>query len=392
MEINSSEYSLLHRCAALQAEAFLVGNGKKKVGLDVTSLLHGAQVTGVERVIVETHKHLTNFLDPEEYELLPISTVPELKKKSSMHPYLATDPVLAKPLANLYECDILFLTNINVGLPMRELVALKKEKNLKIISLIHDILPIKHPEWFATPEKPNGESITLSGKHFFQIYLQATFALSDQMILTSEHVKNEIISLGWKSLPQFKIIPLGSFDTNPLSKKREKTGLNTIYVSTITIRKGHAQLLEAFEILWAQGVEITLTLVGGVGWMISDFIDKVNNHPENGKRLFWKQRLLDSDVEQIYADSDIAFAPSYEEGFGFAAEEALPKGLKVIARDIPVFRERPYPNLYFFNGQTEDLSQKILEVAQLPVKPINPGTIRTMQAFAQDVAEIISLL
>jgi len=64
----------------------------------------------------------------------------------------------------------------------------------------------------------------------------------------------------------------------------------------------------------------------------------------------------------------------------------------VIARDIPVFRERPYPNLYFFNGQTEDLSQKILEVAQLPVKPINPGTIRTMQAFAQDVAEIISLL
>lgn len=145
-----------------------MNNSKKKVGLDVTSLLHGAQVTGVERVIVETHKHLTSFLDPAEYELVPISTVPELKKKSSMHPYLATDPVLAKPLAKFFECDILFLTNINVCLPMKELIALKKERNLKIVSLIHDILPIKHPEWFASPEKPNGENITLSSKNFFK--------------------------------------------------------------------------------------------------------------------------------------------------------------------------------------------------------------------------------
>jgi glycosyltransferase involved in cell wall biosynthesis len=369
-----------------------VGKNKKKVGLDVTSLLHGAQVTGIERVIVETHKHLTNLLDPEAFELVPISTIAQLSKKASMHPYLATDPILAKPLADFRECDILFFTNINIGLPLKELIALKKEKNLKIVSLIHDILPLKHPDWFATPEKPTGESITLSGKNFYQIYIQATFAISNQVILISEHVRNEIKSLGWKSLPDFQIIPLGSFDTEPLSKKREKTGLHTVYVSTVTIRKGHAQLIEAFEILWNKGSEITLTLVGGEGWLVSDLIEKIKNHPENGKKLFWKQRLLDSDVEQIYADSDIAFAASYDEGFGLAAEEALSKGLKVISRDIPVFRERSYPNLYFFDADAEALSKKIIEISQVPTLPVQLGSIRTMQAFAKEVAEIISLL
>jgi len=369
-----------------------MGQRKKIVGLDVTSLLHGRQVTGIERVIVETHKYLTNLLDTDEYELVPVSTITELTKKSNMHPYLATDPILAKPLANFKECDILFFTNINIGLPMKELIALKRDKNLKIISLIHDILPLKHPEWFATPEKLTGESITLSGKNFYQIYIQATFAMSDKTILISEHVKNEIISLGWKFLPEFNVIPLGSFDSKPLTKKREKVGLNTVYVSTVTIRKGHDQLIEAFEILWSKGIDITLTLVGGKGWLVSDLLEKINNHPENGKRLFWKQRLLDSEVEQIYADSDIAFATSYDEGFGLVAEEALSKGLKVIARDIPVFRERSYPNLYFFDGGADSLSEKIMEIVEKPTEPIDPGTIRTMQAFAAEVAEIISLL
>jgi glycosyltransferase involved in cell wall biosynthesis len=110
------------------------------------------------------------------------------------------------------------------------------------------------------------------------------------------------------------------------------------------------------------------------------------------KKLFWRQNLLDAQVDEIYAASDIAFNVSYSEGFGLSIEEGLNKGLKVIARDIPVFRERDYPNLYFFKGGSQELRNAIKEVSVLPLKPIKPHEIRTMESFANDVVQIIKLL
>jgi glycosyltransferase involved in cell wall biosynthesis len=110
------------------------------------------------------------------------------------------------------------------------------------------------------------------------------------------------------------------------------------------------------------------------------------------KKLFWRQNLVDSQVDEFYASSDIAFIVSEGEGFGLALEEGLSKGLKVIARDIPVFRERNYPNLYFFSGAARELSEKIKEISALPTKPLKPNEIRTMESFANEVAQLIKLL
>ena len=365
---------------------------KIKIGVDVTGLLHANHVTGIERVLVETNKNLLKILNPEIYEIHPFSTLSNIKKTRHTHPYLLTDLVSAKPLINFDECDILFFSGINLNIPVKELIKLKVNKGVKILTMVYDILPLTHPEWFIEPLTGAKNFPERSAKNYFQIYLQAMFALSNHVILTSDNVKNEISKLGWGIKPKINVLPLGAFNNYVEFSPSVLTGLHTVYVSTVAPRKGHEELLAAFDLLWNDGFDVTLTLVGNKGWMIEDLIEKIETHPMKDKKLFWRQNLLDSQIDEIYKASEIAFNVSLGEGFGLTLEEGLNKGLKVIARDIPVFRERNYPNLYFFHGGSQELSNTIKEVSVLPLDPIEPHQIRTMEDFAVDVAQIIKLL
>lgn len=365
---------------------------KVKIGVDVTGLLQADHVTGIERVMVETNKNLLKFLNPEVYEIHPFSTLPNIKKPRHTHPYLLSDLVVAKPLIDFEECDILFFLGINLNIPFKELMKLKVNKSVRILTVVYDVLPLTHPEWFLEPPTGTENLTKRSAKNYFQIYLQAMFALSDQIILTSDSVKNEISKLGWGLEPNIKILPLGAFNNHVQFSPSVFPGLHTVYVSTVAPRKGHEELLAAFDLLWNEGFDVTLTLVGNKGWMIEDLIEKIETHPMKNKKLFWRQNLLDSQIDEIYRVSDIAFSVSLGEGFGLSLEEGLNKGLKVIARDIPVFRERNYPNLYFFNGGSQELSNTIKEVSVLSAEPIEPHEIRTMENFAIDVVQIIKLL
>ena len=365
---------------------------KKRVGVDVSSLIFSKQVTGIERVSIEINRGLVNFLDSEEYEVEPFVTLPEVKKPVNIHPNLELDPIFSKPLGSINSFDILFFGSININLPVRELLTLKQDRDLKVITLVHDILPITHPEWFPVLEVPTGRQVTLSSKNAFQIYLQSSFALSDRLILTSQHVFDEIMSYRWNKIPEISIIPLGAFEVPTKNEKISHSGINTIYLSSVTIRKGHAELLSAFDLLWEQGFDISLTIVGNKGWLIDDFVERLQSHPQNGLKLFWKERLLDSEVTELYRITDIAFITSEDEGFGLVLEEGLANDVKVIARDIPVFRERDYPNLYFYSGGPKGLSEKILEVALLPLEKSASSTIRTFQDFNVRLAEVLRLV
>jgi glycosyltransferase involved in cell wall biosynthesis len=367
-------------------------NNKIRIGVDVTGLIFSNQVTGIERVIVETNKFLFKLLDPQIYELHPFATVPNLEVRAQVHPYLQSDPVFTKSLIDFHDCEILLFGGINLNIPFKELLGLKKNKKLKILAFVYDILPLTHPEWFLDPITDTGREIKLSNKTYFHIYLQAMFTLSDHIILNSENVKNEIDKLGWELRPKTTVIPLGAFNTQAQVVKSSGSVLHGVYVSTIAARKGHEELLAAFDLLWNEGFDITLTLIGSKGWKVESFLKTIENHPMINKKLFLRSNLVDSQVDEIYAASDIAFIVSEDEGFGLALEEGLSKGLKVIARDIPVFRERNYSNLYFFSGAARELSEKIREVSVLPTKPLKPNEIRTMENFANEVAQLIELL
>ncbi|MFN0630266.1 glycosyltransferase, partial [Bacillus anthracis] len=56
-----------------------------------------------------------------------------------------------------------------------------------------------------------------------------------------------------------------------------------LMVGTLEPRKGHAQVLDAFENLWKGGANLNLVIVGKVGWMVDLLVQRLCSHPELGK-------------------------------------------------------------------------------------------------------------
>ncbi|MFM9154254.1 MAG: glycosyltransferase, partial [Methylocystis sp.] len=112
-----------------------------------------------------------------------------------------------------------------------------------------------------------------------------------------------------------------------------------LIVGTIEPRKGHGVALEAFEKLWASGVNAHLTIVGRRGWFEEATMATIIHHAEYGRRLFWFDDADDQDLAHLYEHAAALIFPSYAEGFGLPIVEAARFGCPTICSDLPVLRE-----------------------------------------------------
>jgi len=148
-----------------------------------------------------------------------------------------------------------------------------------------------------------------------------------------------------------------------------------LMVGTLEPRKGHAQVLEAFERLWQSGSDVNLVIVGNQGWLVENLVNHLRAHPELNKRLFWLEGISDEYLEKVYAASTCLIAASFGEGFGLPLIEAAQHKLPIIARDIPVFREVAGEYAYYFDGESPDvLAQSIKTWLTLYVADQHPNS------------------
>lgn len=134
-----------------------------------------------------------------------------------------------------------------------------------------------------------------------------------------------------------------------------------LMVGTIEPRKGYLQALEAFSRIWEEGSEVNLIIVGREGWKglpsemrrdIPDTVDRLSNHSERNRRLFWLDDASDEYLARIYGASTCLLAASYGEGFGLPLIEAAQQGLPLLVRDLPVFREVAGDHACYFQAST----------------------------------------
>jgi len=124
-----------------------------------------------------------------------------------------------------------------------------------------------------------------------------------------------------------------------------------LMVGTLEPRKSHTQVLDAFETLWQKNIDLNLVIVGKQGWMVEKLVERLREHPELKKRLFWLEGISDEYLEKVYSASACLIAASYGEGFGLPLIEAAQHKLPIIARDIPVFREVAGEHAFYFDGK-----------------------------------------
>ncbi|URX63026.1 glycosyltransferase family 4 protein [Luteibacter anthropi] len=182
---------------------------------------------------------------------------------------------------------------------------------------------------------------------------------------TADDLEHWLQETGTRHRPKLRVFPLGVervVDTSPgqldtsLSEALEARP-SFLMVGTLEPRKGHRQALDAFELLWETHSDMNLVIVGKRGWLVTELIQKLEHHPELGKRLFWLEHCKDKELHALYAASTALLAPSLGEGFGLPVIEAAQRGKPVIARALKVFREvaGDYPS-YFEGTSAESLA------------------------------------
>jgi glycosyltransferase involved in cell wall biosynthesis len=229
-----------------------------------------------------------------------------------------------------------------------------RRRGVRVIFVIYDLLPLILPEAF-----PNGAA------HTHDKWLRLVSEM-DGAVCISRSVANEFVEwlnvfamtrarpfhIGWFHLGANLIHSSArSGQSNDASQLlfELKSRTTFLQVGTIEPRKGYGLTLEAFQTLWASGVDVNVAFVGKQGWDVDPLVDKLRVHPERGRRLFWLEGCSDEYLEKIYEASACLIAPSEGEGFGLPLIEAAQYGMPIIARDIPVFREVAGEHAFYFS-------------------------------------------
>jgi glycosyltransferase involved in cell wall biosynthesis len=283
-------------------------------------------------------------------------------------------------VVSLEDIAALLILDMSPSIAWRRILEERAKRHLPVVFMVHDVLPLTNPEWFTGGE---------NARRNFRVYIQQGLFAADVVIVASEMVKTDLENLGWRIPGRIVVVPLGSIHT-PRPPSQEVNGrISMLSVTTLEPRKGHSRLLDAFDILRSQNVDVDLTLVGRPGWNSDDLFRRIRQHEDFGGRLTWFPSASDQRVISYAAQSNIGVLPADGEGFGMFFEEALSLGLKVVASDIPVFREREQKNVFYAGRTGAEFAAAILNAANTSWKPFRRGEIRSMRDFAGEIQDVI---
>lgn len=347
--------------------------------VDISELHRRDAKTGIQRV-VKGVLHALLHEPPEGFRIEPVYA-----DESGLYRYartftqnllglpavLADEPIEARKGDRYLGVDLL-----PHDIPRHaSILAAMRNRGVEFHFVVHDLLPVLRPEFFA----PGADKD-------FSVWLQTISRLATRLICVSRAVADELATwLAQHAEPRATPIPIHWYhhgadiplgtsadrvNTKPVAAEeinRDKQALaamrirpSFLMVGTLEPRKGHEQALDALEQLWREGEDVNLVIIGKLGWMVETLAKRLRSHPESGHRLFWLERASDETLLKCYEAASALLFNSQGEGFGLPLIEAAQKGLRLVARDIPVFREVAGDHAYFLSGETgKDVAEEL---------------------------------
>lgn len=221
--------------------------------------------------------------------------------------------------------------------PIDEVARLKRERGLRFVALVHDLIPIRRPEFFTDE----------TGRLRFTRFIDGLIETADTLCATSAHVAQEVEAYARERQATIRPVvrvPLCSDlkrsvpprHTAALARHALEPERFVVYVSTINPRKNH---LFAYR-LWRRLVEElgekapTLVFVGQRGWRYEALFETMT-----ADTLMWNRKLrfvegpTDEEVAWLYANCAFSIFPSLYEGWGLPILESLSFGKYCLAAD-----------------------------------------------------------
>lgn len=205
---------------------------------------------------------------------------------------------------------------------------------LKPIFLVHDLIPLTHPEYVRPGDAEKHEA-----------RMRTVLNAAEAVICNSQHTRSQLAAFAARSdlaMPPSVVSPLGVED----EFDEEKPAMPELHpffltVGTIEPRKNHLVLLHAWRVLVEKLGERApkLIIVGRRGWENENVIDIIERCRNLSDHVLECNRLPDDQLRRLMKQSRGVLFPSFVEGYGLPLFEAMALRVPVICSDLQAFRD-----------------------------------------------------
>jgi glycosyltransferase involved in cell wall biosynthesis len=183
---------------------------------------------------------------------------------------------------------------------------------------IHDLSPLEHPEWFR-------KSFALWYRLFLPILAKRV-----RIIFTpSEYVRRKVMK---RFEVESVIVTPNGVDTSVFHPHARQTTYDfpekyILFVGSIQPRKNLSGLMKAWLEVKNEHMDIWLVVAGEAGHVFR------NVKFFGGEHIRFLNYVAEEDLPGLYANAELLVLPSFDEGFGLPALEAMASGTSVIVSD-----------------------------------------------------------
>ena len=245
-----------------------------------------------------------------------------------------------------------------------------RSRGAHVVTMIHDLIPLTRPD-------------LVDGlfTEVFRGWLHQMLRCSSAIVCNSKATRDELLTYCDEhdlQHPEAAFFHLGS-DFQPMGRTASPAGgrdgvvstdrslsdddIYILVVGSVEKRKRHDLLLDAFERVWEAYPEVKLVVVGRPGGGADATIRRLKTHPARNTQLLWITDATDDELVGLYGKARSLVFCSSAEGYGLPLVEARQLGCRVIASDIPVFRELADDGVTLFPAHDVDALARAIQRA-----------------------------
>lgn len=227
----------------------------------------------------------------------------------------------------------LLINTGHFGLENPQHAAAFRRRQAKLVFMVHDLIPISHPE-YCRP----GESQRHCARLLNAITLGRGIIANSQDTLNA---LNNFADLNGLNMPPTVVAPLAAGLHHYTTRGRPIIAPYFVMISTIEPRKNHLLVLQIWKRLVEQLAPNAphLVVIGQRGWECENVVDILERC--SGFRGFVTElsECSDEDLAVYLQHAQALLFPSFVEGYGLPLAESISLGVPAIVSDLPVFRE-----------------------------------------------------
>jgi glycosyltransferase involved in cell wall biosynthesis len=262
------------------------------------------------------------------------------------------------------------MTYLNVGhsnLSDATLGAFTSTPGARVAVLIHDLIPIMHPDLVADGMPARfADRIDRVRRH------------ADLVVSNSEATQADVLT-HWQAHPDHPQVVVAPLGMDPLPRNNgPRDPRSFVMLGTIEPRKNHALMLDVWDRLAAAlppDMMPHLHVIGPVGWRVEAVMDRMTRHPLLGSAIHVHGALPEAAVHAHLGRATALLFPSLAEGYGYPPLEAALMGTLPICSDLPVLRKTLGDSAVYLDvsdvySWTETIRKHVLGTHPLSARPL----------------------